>query len=127
MPTEKQCSLERHKMFKFWKGSSRDAVLIDLISVIGLFWSLTTSLPSVESRRTIYSYFKRQPLRAGPYAFLCKLRKFRTKSLASGKRYLSRDLTRVTKWPVFHQPGRYFTVNLAEANILINQCSKPVF
>jgi len=27
-------------MFKFWKGSSRDAVLVGFISFIALFWSL---------------------------------------------------------------------------------------
>jgi len=30
-------------------------------------------------------------------------------------------VSRVARWPVFHQPGRYFTANLAEAG------KKPIF
>jgi len=40
LPTDKVYSLGRHEMFKCWKGSSRDAVLVGLISFIALFWSL---------------------------------------------------------------------------------------
>jgi len=36
----------------------------------------------------------------------------------------------IAKWPVFHQPGGYFTVNLNEAGktrYFENLCMKPVF
>jgi len=40
LPTDMVYSLETHKMFKCWKGSPRDAVLVGRISFIALFWSL---------------------------------------------------------------------------------------
>jgi len=40
LPTDKVCSAGMHKMFKCWKDSSRDAILVDVISFIALFWSL---------------------------------------------------------------------------------------
>ena len=40
LSTEKLYSLGRHKMFKCWNYSSRDAVLVGVISFIASFWSL---------------------------------------------------------------------------------------
>ena len=40
LPTEKLYSLGRHKMFKCWKWSSSDPMLVRFIIFIALFWSL---------------------------------------------------------------------------------------
>jgi len=40
LPTDKVYIFGRLKMFKFWKGSSRDFVLVGFIVFIALFWSL---------------------------------------------------------------------------------------
>jgi len=40
------------------------------------------------------------------------------------------QMHKVTRWPVFHRSGRYFTANLAEAGkkpVFENQCLKPIF
>jgi len=44
LPTEKQYCLGRHKMFKCWKFSSSDPVLVGFINFIALFWSLMRGL-----------------------------------------------------------------------------------
>jgi len=40
LTTDPVYSLGRHEMFECWNGSSRDDVLVGLISFIALFWSL---------------------------------------------------------------------------------------
>ena len=40
LPTEKLYNLGRHKMFKCWKWSSSDPMLVGFIIFIALFWSL---------------------------------------------------------------------------------------
>ena len=39
-PTEKLYSLERHKMFKCWKWTYSDPMLVGFITFIALFWRL---------------------------------------------------------------------------------------
>jgi len=39
MPTDRVQSLGSHKMFTCWKDSSRDVLLVGLLSFIALFWN----------------------------------------------------------------------------------------
>jgi len=49
LPTDKVKSLGRYKMFRCWKGSSIDAVLVGLISFISLFGRAGTHANSIHT------------------------------------------------------------------------------
>jgi len=66
-----------------------------------------------------------QPLSAGLYAFLCKVRISRTKSLAIRKRHLSRDSTFGLVRRAFQSKGLLLAVDLEDGRVLRRGTHSP--